>query len=534
MIKFRNSIKYKLLVTALTVTVIGIAILFGVSQFIIGPAFSELEKHKAGVELTIIRKTYENEIKHIDLLCTDWATWDDTFEFVKDENEDYIESNLLLDSFSTTDMNLIYIYNDEGQKIFGKCYDLNERIEVDMDKISGVENFMPGVPFPEDYDYESILYGMIKVKDGFYIATATRRIMPSSGDTDRCNGFMVMGKFLNDSFFENMKESVGQDFEVVTCEPGCDLNGFKELPNESCGFLGFATYRFSEKDNANDDVETLLYDVNGAPAFLIAHEIDNSIVDLGYKSFAYLFATISGIFLSLFIVMGLLTRKIVLAPLNKMVEEIGEIQKTQNLAISESANRKDELGYLAIQFNVLLSNLEAKTNQLKVLATTDSMTGILNHKTVMEKLEHEIVRARRYGNSLSVAVLDIDYFKQINDKFGHQVGDVVIKTLVSVIKKEIRETDCFGRYGGDEFLLLFIDQDIENASHAMKRIYDSVASITWEHDNLKATLSSGVTEFDNKIESLRDLIERADGNLYIAKDNGRNNYVCDKNEHTVV
>ncbi len=200
--------------------------------------------------------------------------------------------------------------------------------------------------------------------------------------------------------------------------------------------------------------------------------------------------------------------------------------------------RKDK-EHATVQANEYLKRLnedlevlvEARTKELREqnkrlgeIVVQDSMTGLLNHKASLEFLKTCESAVQRYGNNLAVIMLDIDRFKLINDRFGHQAGDVVITTVASVLRATLRESDGCGRYGGEEFLLILPELDAENACFLAERTRKNIEALSIpEIDNLPVTASFGVAVYDP--ESEQDIISLADQALYDAKKAGRNRVV---------
>jgi diguanylate cyclase (GGDEF)-like protein len=162
--------------------------------------------------------------------------------------------------------------------------------------------------------------------------------------------------------------------------------------------------------------------------------------------------------------------------------------------------------------------------KLKKMSITDGLTQLYNHKHIYHKLEEEVNRSIRYGNKLSVIMLDIDEFKTINDTYGHQAGDKTLAEISQSIKSLLREIDHAGRYGGEEFLVILPQTDLENACKTAERIQKSIESTLFDGVKGKVTISGGVAEFRD--ESILGLIDKADKLLYIAKKNGRNRVEC--------
>ncbi len=163
--------------------------------------------------------------------------------------------------------------------------------------------------------------------------------------------------------------------------------------------------------------------------------------------------------------------------------------------------------------------------RLQYLSRTDDLTGLLNRRALLEKLEEEVKRARRYNYNLSLIICDIDYFKEINDAYGHDIGDIALRNIASLLKKSLRDIDIIGRYGGDEFFLILPETSIEGAKEIAERIRHIVKNFNLnldEHINISTTVSLGLAEFDTDKEDIDGFIKRADNALYLAKDKGRN------------
>ncbi|MGM0509286.1 MAG: diguanylate cyclase, partial [Fusobacteriota bacterium] len=156
---------------------------------------------------------------------------------------------------------------------------------------------------------------------------------------------------------------------------------------------------------------------------------------------------------------------------------------------------------------------------LKVSSYTDGLTNLYNHKKIFQMLKIEIDRAKRYKKNLSIMMADIDHFKKVNDDYGHLKGDLVLKKIASCLKNQIREIDIVGRYGGEEFLIVFPEVTREEAKIAAERIRKEVENLKFD-EGLKVTISGGLAEYNG--EEIQKLIKKADDKLYEAKENGRN------------
>ena len=178
-----------------------------------------------------------------------------------------------------------------------------------------------------------------------------------------------------------------------------------------------------------------------------------------------------------------------------------------------------------LRLRELYEAVQEQNRQLQEMVNRDGLTGLYNHRYFHEQLSQDFLRAKRYHETLSCVLLDIDFFKKFNDTYGHQTGDVVLKALADVIQRSTRESDIAARYGGEEFALVLYHTDGPAAYEAAERLRQRVEG-TEVRDNgnvLRVTISVGVATFPHEsIHDSKELIEYADQALYKAKENGRN------------
>lgn len=155
------------------------------------------------------------------------------------------------------------------------------------------------------------------------------------------------------------------------------------------------------------------------------------------------------------------------------------------------------------------------TEQLEKLASIDPLTGVFNRRKFLELGEVELIRAKRYGRRLSLLMFDLNNFKDVNDTYGHAAGDEVLKKVVEVCKNNLRQEDLLGRFGGDEFVILFPETNLNESVEIARRLNSDVLGITYEWNwNIHVSLSYGVAQATAQDSSLDALIQRADVLLY--------------------
>jgi len=169
---------------------------------------------------------------------------------------------------------------------------------------------------------------------------------------------------------------------------------------------------------------------------------------------------------------------------------------------------------------------QVSLNLLKEAAIKDPLTSCYNRRELERQMEKEISISRRFSKNFSVIMFDIDHFKKVNDQFGHQAGDTVLKTIASYVKSEIRMEDDLFRYGGEEFILILRETDIQDAGSLAERLrYKIESNAVWHSKaEISVTASFGVAAYKKDISS-DELVRRADAMLYKAKNSGRNKVV---------
>jgi diguanylate cyclase (GGDEF)-like protein len=203
--------------------------------------------------------------------------------------------------------------------------------------------------------------------------------------------------------------------------------------------------------------------------------------------------------------------KILQDEFNKLLNKIS-IEENKRIELLKDINQK-------LEFEV-----EKRTEELEHIAITDGLTQLYNRTKMDMELQKLEGIYKRYGRVFSVIMIDIDYFKSVNDTFGHQVGDSVLKQFAKILKENIRNTDFIGRWGGEEFLIVCPETSEENATTLALNLRKQIEETLFEKVGHK-TMSVGVAQIKDKID-LDNLISNADNAMYFAKENGRNKVVA--------
>lgn len=223
------------------------------------------------------------------------------------------------------------------------------------------------------------------------------------------------------------------------------------------------------------------------------------------------------------------TKSILAVPFKLRDKVVGlfELESSKPGAFSEDDQRL--LSLLTSQAAVAIENARL-LQKTEMLSVTDGLTGLWNHRYFQEKLESEILRTKRYVTPLSLIISDLDHFKKFNDKYGHQVGDKVLKRAASILKLGLRETDVVARYGGEEFGIILLQTRLDDALKVAEKLRMALRSynLRLDDESIKdptMTMSFGVSCTTDGRTTRIELIEQADSALYEAKRKGRD-MVC--------
>jgi len=174
--------------------------------------------------------------------------------------------------------------------------------------------------------------------------------------------------------------------------------------------------------------------------------------------------------------------------------------------------------------NVIIQRAQ-RHRQLHEQMTKDSLTGLLTHTHLLQQLEHEIARAKRSETPLAFAMFDIDHFKQVNDRYGHITGDKVIKSVALMLKQQLRKSDNIGRYGGEEFAMIFPQtraKELEGKMNSIRERVAKLAHLSPHRETFHINVSCGIAEMNEQLNTVEKIVAAADKALYEAKAQGRN------------
>ena len=206
-----------------------------------------------------------------------------------------------------------------------------------------------------------------------------------------------------------------------------------------------------------------------------------------------------------------------------MAEELEDYTRTLEQNVEE---RSREVRKKTRELERLNLQLHYAVNKLETLVRTDELTGVYNRRYLTEALQIEIRKSARTGRPFSVAMMDVDHFKRLNDEYGHAIGDHVLATVAGLLKEKLRSTDVVARYGGEEFVIIFFDTSKSSAFAVSEGLRALIAETSFDTEAVQirqpVTVSIGISTCPTDGGDGNVILEKADEAMYAAKKNGRN------------
>lgn len=483
-------------------------------EFILRPHNLETEKISAKEKISQVRNVFDSEMRHLSLISTDWAIWDDTYAFVQDRNKEYIESNFPEGLLDDMKLNRVEIFDLSGKSVYSR-----DNAGLDMRPLMQDSQRLKKEFILSDVKTQGEKKSGI-MAFGDKIALVSISAILQGDRKGPPVGVVLMIRIIGEEMITNINNSTHADVALLETE---DFPLYKEYQDQ-----GF----FTEIVDADkllafgylrglDDKVSIVIQASLRREFAIQSE--------ELILFLFIFAGILG-FVSLIASLFLMQRGIS-KPLSALVRHISKIRNNENYTKCELDRREDEIGLMAKEFNQLLEKLNRTNETLLKVARIDALTGLPNRLDMEEKFQRIKNISIREGMEFTILMLDIDYFKNYNDTYGHVKGDEVL-TLVGqeMRKSSMRPGDYFARYGGEEFIALLENTGTKGSKVVAERILKNIEKLRIEHKSSLLSkkiisLSIGCVSVTAKKGDIQEsLINMADEALYRAKAKGRDQY----------
>lgn len=482
----------------------------------LSPAFLRIENDNAFKSANRVIGAMDAELARLNTLAEDWARWDDMHEFVLRPTPAFIANNLSGDGLIVSKLNAALVVSATDKIVTLQTTPLSNGSALNQSDLAKVRALVI-----------SLLTGPeLKSRCGYTMPQSTL-LMFCAHSVSRSNGTganvggLILVRELTASVLLTINKLSQESFALLPPAPPLPerwaLPAFVHWPAGSVGVM------------RTDHALTLEFDLaglTGDPLMTVRLPLDRTVVNQGQLATQQMAVQLAAIALVICVLLWVLVHYGFVVPLKKMQGSIRTIHESRQWENSVDDARTDEIGTLAHEVNGLLGVIRTQVEALSELSMTDALTGLANRRRFDQRLEEEIQRVRRKAQPLSLLVIDIDFFKQFNDCYGHPAGDLALKQVAQLMHDMTRQSDLPARIGGEEFAVVLFDTNADAAMLFAQKMVHTIRNAQIAHSQSTVssvlTISIGVAQFRPVLGSLEEFVKHADLALYAAKSEGRN------------
>jgi diguanylate cyclase (GGDEF)-like protein len=505
--------------TAAVVTVtmlVLMALMIVTARSVIQGGFAKLERRDTEKSVRLARNWIAGQTPAMGATAVSYGAWTPTYRFIVDHDRRYVESYMRDVDIDSLKIDFMVFIDESGRIVYAKYLDPQTRHARPLPK--GLREYLLSRPAAFDFsDPFTSTNGVVGLPEGTVALGAAPIVTSQSKGPIR--GTLVAGRFLSEKDKETLAKAIGLDatwYSVATTGLPADVRsaldrvvGGGELvePVDDSTVVGYG----------------VLDGLGKKPAVVVKVDLERTIVAQGRAVLNY---TVVG--LVIFIVVSIIALLIVLntsvlSRLARLSQRVMEIGASEEPAGRVEIGGEDEVARLATSINGMLAALDRSRQELVEMATHDPLTHVFNRRRFEEELSRELAEQERLGHGGALLWFDLDNFKDINDEFGHRVGDAVLVRFADALREQMRRYSTLGRLGGDEFVMVIPGADEEEALRAAQRLLDQLGSRTYTvaRHEIQLSTSIGVALFPRDGTTVEELLARADTAMYEAKRAGR-------------
>ncbi|MBN2796025.1 MAG: diguanylate cyclase [Clostridia bacterium] len=459
-----------------------VAIIYFIMPSYLLKEFYKLEDARINWEIHRTQELLEDLIHQSEAVLLDWSKWDDAYEFVMNPNISFIETNIPNSFYEDQGLNIVLIYDQYLNLTFSRGYNYG----------SGYDFFLSDEVTKNIKNYPNTS-GLFYYGNKIY-AFSSKTITDTKGTVEPTGLFVFMFELT----IEHIDELSVQTGNTIVINDKNHINQSEELSytNESDDYTrGYIFYPY----------------INLEEGLLLSFDMPHSISELGINNtYKVIF-----IFIFFFVVFSIITyfwlRRTV-KKLEIIISDVDYITRHKDLNRRITVKVFSEMKILKDGINHMLDEMSQTHEKLTNFASKDPLTGLLNRRTGFLKLSHHMQESAQNDFPLTIAFIDINNLKKINDVYGHNIGDEYITNTAQIIEHNTRKSDIFCRVGGDEFLLIFPLCSEKHAMETMNRIENELKEYNKTND-YPMSISYGIVEYDYTMD-LVHYIEKADLKMY--------------------
>ncbi|NRD79030.1 EAL domain-containing protein [Bacillus sp. BRMEA1] len=498
------SMKKKILIFMSILFLLSFLVLYFMIRLLILNTFETIEKkdmtRSLDTVLFNVNQTEEDMKKNL----INFTIWDDTYHFAKFENPDYIKINLTDDAYSFNQFNLVAITNAQGSLLYGASFDLKKGEKQ---------------PFPPDFlplisQIGSVNAGIVMIKNKPMMVVSEPII--KSDETGPSDGVMIVGRWIDQEEVSILAKKSQSELSIVPIKSH-QQGKWIQIDSENT-ISGYSA----------------VSDVYGNPAFVFRVKSERTTYATGRKSII-LFSVFMGVLMLFsFYIIHTFMDKAVLSRINELVATIRDIKTRRDFSKRLPAKGKDEVSRMIQEFNQMMISLEYYEGMIRHQAFYDSLTDLPNRLQFYEKLNEMIEVAKIDYAAFYVLFVDLDKFKEVNDTYGHDAGDLLLQHVAEVLKQLVPNDALISRLGGDEYTILLSGNITETeVKILLHRVLIRLNEpFVVDENTLHISASIGLSVYPKDGETAEDLVKHADQAMYSVKKSGRNNYAVFEHQTT--
>jgi diguanylate cyclase (GGDEF)-like protein/putative nucleotidyltransferase with HDIG domain len=515
--KYVNKLGVKTTIFLFLIASITLTINFILNNIFINKYFSNIENKEVVLKADQSRKIFQSKVKEIETTTRDYGLWSENYNKMQEKT---IDETWFVDNFTAWlpekfGMDLVVIVN-RNKKIIAQ-HGLNNINDILND------NNILKVLNEDKYNEKSRVSGYKKFNGDIYMISECP-IFESNSD-GICQGVVILGKKISSTFIGQIKDEFGSDIFLTYDNKFVSSEGISKEVNKNIAVINKNLNNEAYKLNNFKIIGSLpIADIAGNNIgymnVIQSREIFLSTQKLTQRN------TFFAMFLSsiVILILGWRFKNIIVKPIRSLEDQIKKMENN-NLLIHTDINGPSEIINLSESFNHMIDSIyeHKKENQeLKLFANTDYLTSLYNHKYYFESINRNISEGNK---QISVMFCDIDKFKSMNDAYGHEVGDFLLKEIAKIIKNEVKDEGMVFRYGGEEFVVMLCDYTSEEALIEAEKIRKTIAKdqvLQKYADCFPITISVGIASYPKHALDAEGLIKKSDTAMYYSKQSGRN------------
>ncbi len=477
--------------------------IFLTADTILVNGFRQLEESDTERNVKRAIKGIENEAASLESLVKDWSQWDDSYNFIETPSQEFIDSNLVEQTFIAQQINVVMYTDLTGRIIYARAFDWDKGKELPLTETMAAQ-LAAVKPVSQIVAGTGINKGLLSFPEGQMLVAAG--MVSNSTGTAPVRGVLLIGRYITYVEKEKISQRIQLPIDFATWDG--------DLSPDFVSAQAYLSYRDQIYIKPIDDKYmagyTVLSDLNGQPALMLRVLAAREISRQGQQTLNYFIGMLLAAGLVFGIVMLILIEWNVLSRLTQLNSIVEKITKSKDLTIRLPVAGRDELTELAANINDMLVSLEEAQSRLRYVSRHDTLTGLFNRAYFEECID----KTKASSDSVQVLVADVDGLKLINDTLGHSSGDTLLRKAAEVLQETCPPDAIISRFGGDEFAVILVNYSGKDVARLCKAIKEAVGNANHETPGLTLSMSIGYATGTEQSNDAGELLKEADNYMY--------------------